>query len=248
MENLNYEQPLSKSSADGKVMLAAGKALQYTAPMLTAFLFIGGTYGLYMRSLGFEPIYPILMSLLLFAGSMEFIVAGMLLSAFDPLSVLVMTLMVNGRHIFYGISMLQKYSGAGWKKFYLIFAMCDEAFSINYTTNLPEKIDRHWFYFFVSLYLHMFWVMGASLGAFGGGVLGINLQGIEFSMTALFIVIFISQWQQEQIHDSAVLGVAVAVGCLLLFGSSDFMLPFMLVILALLMLLRKNIERKFDKL
>ena len=135
------------------------KALQaafpYTIPIFASFWFLGLTYGIFMHVCGFSFWYPMLMSLLIFAGSAEFVAAQMLLGAFNPLQALAMTLMINARHLFYGISMLDKYRGNGWKDLYLIFGMCDESFSINYTAQIPPGVDRGWFMFFVTLLNHL---------------------------------------------------------------------------------------------
>ena len=131
------------------IVLSALKcAFPYTIPIFAGFWFLGLTYGIYMNVSGFSFVYPMAMSLLIFAGSVEFVAVNMLLGAFDPLQALVMTVMINARHLFYGISMLDRYKRTGWKKFYLIFGMCDESFSINYTAEIPEGVDKGWFMFF----------------------------------------------------------------------------------------------------
>ena len=137
-----------------KIITALKAAFPNTVPILAGFLFLGITYGIYMRTSGFSFIYPMLMSLTIFAGSVEFVAVNLLLGAFNPLQALAVTVMLNARHLFYGISMLDKYKGTGWKKFYLIFGMCDESFSINYTAYIPERVDRGWFMFFVTLLNH----------------------------------------------------------------------------------------------
>ena len=129
-------------------------AFPYTIPIFAGFWFLGLAYGIYMNASGFSFVYPMLMSLLIFSGSLEFVAVEMLLSPFAPLQVLIMTLLIQARHLFYGISMLDKYKGMGWKKFYLIFGMCDETFSINYTAKIPPDVDRGWFMFFVTLLNH----------------------------------------------------------------------------------------------
>ena len=137
-------------------------AFPYTIPILTGFLFLGISYGIYMRALGFSAAYPIFMSMLIFAGSMEFVTASMLLSGFNPLGAALLTLMVNARHIFYGITMVSKYKNVGKKKWYLIFGMCDESFSINCSVDVPKGVDKGWFYFWVTILNQSYWVLGAT--------------------------------------------------------------------------------------
>lgn len=206
-------------------------ALPYTLPICVGFLFLGMSYGFMMRSKGFSLIYPIVMSTCIFAGSMEFVTANLLLSAFAPLHAFLLTLMVNARHLFYGISMLDKYRDTGWKKFYLIFGMCDESFSINCTVTPPEDVDRGWFMFFVNLLNQIYWVAGATLGALLGYVIHFNTTGIEFVMTALFVVMFVNQWEECKDHRPALVGVGCSVICLLLFGSGSFIIPAMALII-----------------
>ena len=136
-------------------------AFPHTIPIFAGFLFLGMTYGIYMQVSGFSFWYPCLMSLTIFAGSVEFITVNLLLGAFNPLQALALTLMINARHLFYGISMLDRYKGTGWKKPYLIFGMCDESFSINYTADIPADVDRGWFMFFVTFLNHLYWFSGA---------------------------------------------------------------------------------------
>ena len=125
-------------------------AFPHTIPIFAGFWFLGMAYGIYMNVSGFSFLYTLIMSLFIFAGSMEFVTVSLLLGAFNPLQALLLTLMINARHLFYGISMLDKYRHTGWKKPYLIFGMCDESFSINYTARIPQGIDRNWFMFFVT--------------------------------------------------------------------------------------------------
>lgn len=219
-------------------------AFPYTIPIFAGFWFLALAYGIYMNTAGFSFVYPMCMSILIFGGSLEFIAVEMLLSPFAPVQVLVMTLLVQARHLFYGISMLEKYRGMGWKKFYLIFGMCDESFSINYTAEVPEGVDRGWFYFFVTLLNQLYWVSGAVIGGLVGSLLSFDTEGLSFVMTAMFVVIFMEQWLKEKNHSSAFLGLGASVLCLLVFGPDSFMLPTMAVIVAALALLQKPLERK----
>lgn len=214
-------------------------ALPYTIPICIGFLFLGMSYGFLMRSKGFSFVYPMLTSLLIFAGSMEFITINLLLASFNPIYTLLLTIMVNARHIFYGISMLDKYKNCGYKKLYLIFGMCDESFSINCSITPPPDIDKGWFMFFVTLLNHIYWVSGATLGGLLGYVISFDTKGIDFVMTALFVVMFINQWEETQNHLSAIIGLICPFICLIIFGSQNFMLPSMALIILCFLLLKK---------
>lgn len=187
------------------------------------------------------------MSALIFGGSLEFIAATLLLHPFAPLQTFLLALMVQGRHIFYGISMFEKYRGMGWKKPYLIYGLCDESFSINYTAKVPQNVDPGWFMFFVTLLNQLYWVAGAAIGGLIGKSLPINTKGIEFAMTALFVVIFMEQWLNDPQHYTGILGLSAAVLALLLFGKDAFMVPTMLIILIGCLALRPLIERGEDE-
>ena len=218
-------------------------AFPNTIPILAGFLFLGMTYGLYMNVSGFSFWYPCLMSLTIFAGSVEFVAVNLLLGAFHPIQALAMTLMLNARHLFYGISMLDRFRGLGLKKIYLIFGMCDETFSINYTAEIPPDVDRGWFMFFVTLLNHLYWFAGATLGGIFGSFITFNTEGLDFVMTAMFVVIFLEQWLKEKRHESSLLGIGLSVLSLIAFGADGFLIPAMLSILAVLTLLRRPLEK-----
>lgn len=215
-------------------------ALPYTIPICVGFLFLGMSYGFLMRSKGFSFVYPMLMSMFIFAGSMEFVTVNLLLTAFDPLYAFCLTLMVNARHLFYGISMLDKYKNLGLKKFYLIFGLCDESFTINCTVTPPPDVDKGWFMLFVTLLNQAYWVAGATLGALAGYVIHFDTTGIEFVMTALFVVMFLNQWEEHRDHRPALIGVGCSVLSLLLFGSGSFIIPAMALIILCFTLTRKE--------
>lgn len=217
-------------------------AFPHTIPIFAGFWFLGMTYGIYMNVSGFSFWYPMLMSLFIFAGSMEFVAVNLLLGAFDPLQALAMTLMINARHLFYGISMLDRYRGQGWKKIYLIFGMCDESFSINYTAEIPEDVDSGWFMFFVTLLNHFYWFFGATLGGVFGSFIHFDTEGLDFVMTAMFVVIFLEQWMKEKNHASAVVGILLSLLCLTAFGADNFVIPAMLVIFVSLTLLQGRLK------
>ena len=221
-------------------------AFPHTVPILTGFLFLGMTYGVYMSSLGFSWIYPTLMALTIYAGSMEFVTANMLLGAFNPLQAFAMTLMVNARHLFYGLAMLDRFRGLGWKKLYLIFGMCDETFSVTCSTRAPEGVDEGWFMTFVTLLDQLYWVLGAALGGLCGSLLTLNTEGLDFVMTAMFVVIFLENWLKEENHTSSLLGLGLPLVCLVLFGAQNFILPSMAAILLALTALRGRLEKGGD--
>ena len=230
----------------GMKLRALRAAFPHTVPILTGFLFLGMTYGVYMSSLGFSWIYPTLMALTIFAGSMEFVTANMLLGAFNPLQAFAMTLMVNARHLFYGLAMLDRFRGLGWKKLYLIFGMCDETFSVTCSVRAPEGVDEGWFMTFVTLLDQLYWVLGAALGGLCGSLLTLNTEGLDFVMTAMFVVIFLENWLKEENHTSSLLGLALPLVCLVLFGAQSFILPSMAAILLALTALRGRLEKGGD--
>ena len=217
-------------------------AFPHTIPIFAGFWFLGMTYGIYMNVSGFSFWYPMLMSLFIFAGSMEFVAVNLLLGAFDPLQALAMTLMINARHLFYGISMLDRYRGQGWKKIYLIFGMCDESFSINYTAEIPEDVDSGWFMLFVTLLNHFYWFFGATLGGVFSSFIHFNTEGLDFVVTAMFVVIFLEQWMKEKKHISAVVGILLSLLCLTAFGADNFVIPAMLAIFVSLTLLQGRLK------
>lgn len=218
-------------------------AFPYTLPIFAGFWFLSMAYGIYMNASGFSFVYPMVMSLLIYGGSLEFVAVEMLLSPFVPVSVFIMTLLIQARHIFYGISMLDKFKGLGWKKFYLIFGMCDETFSINYTAKIPEDVDRGWFMFFVTLLNQLYWVSGATIGRLIGSLLHFDTTGIGFVMTAMFVVIFLDQWRKEKCHTPALIGLGASLLCLVLFGADSFLLPAMIAVVTILALLKKPLEK-----
>lgn len=234
-------------SERGTCKRALKAAFPHTIPIFAGFWFLGMTYGIYMNVSGFPFWYPMIMSLTIFADSVEFVAVNLLLGAFNPLQAFAMTLMINARHLFYGLSMLDEYRGNGWKDFYLIFGMCDESFSINYTAEIPEGIDKGWFMFFVTLLNHFYWFFGASLGGIFGSLIHFNTEGLDFVMTAMFVVIFMEQWMKEKNHVSSAAGLGITLLCLIAFGADSFIIPAMLAILGVLTLLRKPMEKWEEK-
>ena len=219
-------------------------ALPRTSPVCISFFLLALSYGVLMGTRGFSFLWPMCMSAFIFTGSMEFVTVNLLVSAFNPFVTFMLAVMLGTRHLFYGISMLEKYKGMGWKKPYLIYGMCDETFSINCSAEIPEGIDRGWFYFFVTLLNQFYWVASATLGGVLGSFIHFNTEGLDFVMTAMFVVIFLEQWLKEKHHASEWIGLAASVGCLLLFGADNFLVPTMICILAALTALRRPLEKE----
>lgn len=217
-------------------------AFPYTIPIMAGFVFLGLACGIYSHSLGLPAWVPTLMSILIFAGSSEFVVASMLTGAFNPLQVFLTAFVVNARHLFYGISMLERFRNLGAKRLYLIFGMCDETFSINYATQAPDGVDRGWFMFFITILNQLYWVVGCTLGGVFGTLLNVDASGLSFAMTALFVVIFLDQWLKEPTHVSSLVGVGLSLVALLVFGPDNFIIPAMVAILVACLALRPRLE------
>jgi 4-azaleucine resistance transporter AzlC len=226
-----------------KIKKALFAAFPLTLPILAGFVFLGLSYGIFMSCLGFSFWYPMLMSLLIFAGSMEFAAASFLLGGFHPFQAFLLTLLINFRHLFYGISMLEKFKGCGRLKPYLIFGMCDESFAINYNADIPPDVDPAWFMFFVTLLNHLYWFLSATAGGILGNVINLKIEGVGFVLTTLFTVIFLEQLLKEKRVFSAIVGIASPILCLMIFGKDKFIIPSMLLILALISCCRTRLER-----
>lgn len=217
-------------------------AFPHTIPVFTGFAFLGIAYGILMNSKGYGVGWTALMSFMAFAGSAQYVAITFLTSVFNPIYALLMTLMINARHLFYGISLLDKYKGTGKLKPYLIFGLCDETFSIICSTEPPEGVNRSWFMFFITLLNHSYWVLGSTLGGLLGSMISFNTRGLDFVLTALFVVIFLGQWKTQKKHKPAIIGVLCSIICLVVFGQNNFIIPSMIAILAILTVFRKELE------
>ena len=219
-------------------------AFPHTLPVLTGYLFLGLAYGILMRSAGFPFWYPLVISAAVYAGSMQYAALGLLTAPFDPAGAFFLTLMVNARHLFYGVSMLGRYRGTGKKEPYLVFSLTDETFSINVSASVPPDVDKGWFYFWVSALDQLYWVGAATLGGLLGSAVPFSTKGIEFVMTALFVTIFTGQWMDGREHRPALAGLLGAGLCLAVFGAKGFILPAMALIVAALLVLRGALDKE----
>lgn len=214
-----------------------------TIPVLTGYLVLGFGFGIILKSNGYGILMAFIMSLMIYAGSMQYVAIGLLTSGASFITAALTTLMVNARHLFYGISMLDKYKNTGKRKPYLIFSLTDETYSLVCNDNPQIPADkRNDYYLFVSLFNHIYWILGSVLGAAVGSIVKFNSEGIDFALTALFLTVFIEQWLSTKKHIPAMIGVAVSVICLVIFGSEKFLIPTMLVISLLLCVYKEEGE------
>lgn len=206
-----------------------------TIPVLTGYLVLGIGFGILMKTNGYGIWPSFAMSLFIYAGSMQYVAIGLLAGGAPLITIALTTLMVNARHLFYGISMLHKYQNMGIRKLYLIFGLTDETYSLVCRDTLPvEEKNKSNYYFLVTLLNHSYWVLGSVLGALIGSVLPFNSEGIDFALTALFLTVFLEQWLTSKKHTPALIGVGVSVLCRILFGGDNFLIPTMLLIALLL--------------
>lgn len=214
-------------------------AFPKTLPVLTGFVVLGMAYGVLMQAKGYGTFWAVLMSAMAFCGSMQFVAITLLTSVFNPFSAFLLSLMVNARHLFYGISMLEKYKGLGKIRAFLIYTLCDETFSISSSIMPPSHIDRKYFYFFISLLNYLYWILGTFLGGVIGSFITINTEGLDFVLTALFIVLFMEQMKPQSNRISGVIGLLSGIIALFLFGADNMVIPAMFFILFTLLLRRK---------
>lgn len=231
------------SNRKSKLAEAFKAAFPYTVPVLTGYLFLGLAFGVLMQSKGYGFVWSGLMSLIVLGGSIQYIAVTLLISAFNPLQAFLLSFMVNARHMFYGISMAKKYKGMGKIKNFLIFTLTDETFAIAYAAEPPEGINRKYFFFAISFLDYMYWVVSSILGGILGNFIKFNTKGIDFVLTALFIVLFIEQMLKKENWLSGAIGVMASVISILIFGQGSFIIPAMIMIVCLLFCVRKKYEK-----
>lgn len=217
-----------------KAVVALRYAFPRTIPVMVGYLFLGAAYGILMRVNGYGIFWALAASLLVYAGSLQYVGVSLLAAGANPVHGFLIGLMINARHLFYGISMLGKYRDLKKFKAYLIFALTDETFSVLCNENVPRGIDREWVYLWVSLLNQCYWVAGSIGGSVVGSMINFNTKGLDFALTALFVVIFTDQWKNRKDHRPALVGVACSAVCVVVFGSGSFIIPAMVLILGIL--------------
>lgn len=229
---------MERTRQTGRSALSA--AFPLTLPVLTGFLVLGMAYGILMQTKGYGPLWSGLMSAVAFCGSMQFAAVTLLTSVFDPLAALALSVMVNARHLFYGLSMLGKYRGMGKAKPFLIFGLCDETFSIVSSVEPPEGVEPRAFYLAITLLDYLYWIGGTLLGGLLGGVLTLNTEGLDFVLTALFVVLFLEQMKRPENRLYGLTGIVCTAVTLLLVGPGRLVIPAMLIILGVLLIGREK--------
>ena len=216
-------------------------AFPHTVPVLTGYLVLGIAYGLLMQTKGYGPLWSTLMSAIAFGGSMQYAAIALLTTVFDPVQAFLLSLMVNARHLFYGVSMLRKYAGLGSLRPLLIYWLTDETFSVLCTVDVPEGVERGHFYFWVSFLDYCYWVGGTLVGGLFGGLLTFNTTGMDFALTALFVVLLIEQLKGRSQRISGAIGLVCTVVALAVFGADKMVIAAMVLILVCLLAGRRKL-------
>lgn len=222
------------------------RAFKNSLPIMAGYLALGIGFGVLLQSKGYSFWWAILMSITIYAGAGQYAAVDLLSGGATLLTTAFITLVINARHFFYGFSLLDKYNEIGKIKPYLIFGLTDETYSVICSVQLEEGVDKRKYYFFITLLDHLYWIAGCTVGALAGTFIPFDSTGIDFAMTALFIVIFVEQWLDRKQHLPAVLGIVTTVVCLLVFGSKYFLIPSMALIAVELVIFRKKLEEPID--
>ena len=218
-------------------------AFPATIPVMTGFLCLGLAYGVLMQTKGYGPLWSTLMSAVAFGGSMQYVAITLLTTAFDPLQAFLLSVMVNARHMFYGLALLDKYKGLGRVRGFLIYVLCDETFSLVSTVEPPEGVERRDFYLCISLLDYGYWVLATALGGLLGNFLTFDTTGMDFALTALFVVLLLEQWSRPENRASGVIGIVCAAVSLALIGADNMVIPAMVLILVVLLAGRRRLDR-----
>lgn len=221
-------------------------AFPYTIPVMLGYLFIGIAFGVLFENKGYNFLWAILASTLIYAGSMQYVAVNLFTGDIGLINIAFITLMVNIRHVFYGLSMIDKFKNMGKFKPYMIFSLTDETYSLLCLTETPEGVDRNYFLFFIAVLNQLYWIIGSFIGSVAGAMITINSEGIDFAMTALFVVIFVEQWLFTTTHIPAITGIIISLICLLIFGGANFLLPSMILILIVLTGIRSRLEERLS--
>lgn len=217
-------------------------ALKTAMPVMMGYVVLGIGFGVLLQDKGYSVWWALLMGVCIYAGSLQYLGVDLLASGAGLVSAALVAAIVSARQLFYGIAMTERYRGAGRTKPYLIFGLSDETYSLVCDPDLPAEVDRRGFYFWVTLFDQLAWVAGDVLGALLGSLLPFDTTGVDFVMTAIFVVIFVEQWEKTRQHLPALLGLGVTIVCRLIFGSSGFLIPAMIGISVGLFAMRGTLD------
>lgn len=223
------------------------KVIIKTLPVMAGYVVLGIGFGILLKVSGYGLFWALIMSIFIFAGSAQYVGISLISGGASLITTAVTILFVNARHLFYGISMLDKYKGAGKRKPYLIFALTDETYSLVCDGSYPDGADKYKYWFLISLFNQIYWITGSVIGSVLGEVIKFDTTGIDFSMTALFVTVFVEQWLSSKEHRPALIGLIGSAICLMIFGADKFLIPSMLVIVVMLMLCKKTFEKEEHK-
>jgi len=223
-------------------------AFSVTIPVMLGYISVGIAFGLLFERAGYNFLWAIFMSIFVYAGSMQFIAINLLTSGVGLFEIALMTLFVNIRHVFYGLSFIDEFKGMEKKKMYMIFSLTDETYSLLCSSKTPVGVERNSFLFCITLLNQIYWVIGTLIGSIAGSLITFNTKGIDFAMTALFVVIFIEQWDTYKNHIPVLIGVTSTILSLLIFGANNLIFPSMIFITVALILFQKQIARKTHKI
>ena len=215
-----------------------------TIPVMAGYISLGIAFGLLLQSKGYGPIWAFLMSLFIYAGSAQFLAVELLAAGATLIQVALLTFLLNFRHLFYGLSMIEKYRGTGIRKFYLIFGLTDETYALLTGYKTPDGLRDKDYYFAVTLMNQVYWVLGCVLGSVAGSIIPFDMTGIDFAMTALFAVLVVEQWKTHKNHIPAILGFVITIAALYLFGADSFLIPALIVMSVLLLCLKDTIKQE----
>lgn len=221
------------------------RAFRASLPVFAGYIVLGIGFGILLKTKGYGLLWAALSSVFVYAGSLQYVMVNLIAAGALLITTALTAVMVNARHLFYGISMIDRYKGAGKKKPYLIFALTDETYSLVCSDESVRGVrDRHRYYFFLSMFNQIYWITGSVTGSVLGGLITFSTEGIDFALTALFVTIFVDQWLSTKDHRAALTGVIASVICLLIFGADSFLIPAMLCITAALTVMRSKLSRE----
>lgn len=224
-------------------------ALKKSIPVLFGYLFLGSAFGIMLYDIGYNWVWAIFISLVVFAGSGQFLLVSLIADNATLPTVFTMSFLINSRHIFYGLSFIDKFKKGGWRYPFLIFSLTDETYSVNLTFSDEKGIDDAKARFYLGIFNHSYWILGSVLGSLIGQVVPIDFTGIDFSMTALFTVIFVELLIEQKGRKRLIglLGILCAVICLIIFGADKFILPTMLLLVTALLAARPYFDNSKEE-